>query len=1092
MQAQLFGLFSIANSSGRPIRFPTEKAKGLFAYVVMHGQDEVLRSRLASLLWEESSESAAKASLRTELQRLKRALGEGSPLIITRQTVAVNGDSAEIDVYQYNKAWQQCQQVEISNWVNDPDTIERLKQLISLYQGDFLQGIEVKDSSGFDQWLTLSRSHFHSCQRAALGTLAKHSLQNEDPVSAQQHAEQLVAFEPEAELGHQLLMEAFHQQGENHLVIAQFEKLTKILQDTFGAPPSATTQKLYEAILNKSKPIQHNLPTLGSLTPFFGRKSELSDVVSLLQNRRLLSIVGMGGMGKTRLALSVCREVKGNFPDGVWVIDLTGLSSAQQLPLEILTVLGVKLSVQVSPRDQLLAYLKEKRMLLFFDNYEHLLPDTTLISELIRQTTDVAFLVTSRDRLRLQLEQIYPLGGLDVPDSAENVYAFDSAQLFLGRVQYVNPALTPAKLSQSETEAISQICELVAGHPLALELAAARTLFSSVEDVAADLAEDVAAFSAQHSDVPARQKSIQFILERTWEKLHKKEREILPYLAQFQGGFGLDAYQAITKSSERLLEQLVHKSLVQVNGIGRYSIHPMIRQFVVSKCTDSDKEQTAYYRYYLTFLQEKSKDLNGPLRLEAQALDSLTLEKNNILSAWHIGVNRREIASLNSAMEALAAYYGINKWGTDLTEIFEGNIAELNPYSGTNKQAARFVLMARFYIGIYDFRNPKTSFEKLVELEPAIEQLDDATLLASLYLAKDTFNHHSDFLSWKEKEENLLNGIRVLEENHQIARNLGGFYGRLGLMASSDGDVDLAIEYSNKAIAVYDKVGAEKASLIQKSNLSEAYLFNGDPLKGLFLAEEVEHAVRQSGYPNLSDFAQNKSRYLQSLYWLGKLKAGKKACLDMKDYADQEELNFPVFYFFFYHLYTDMLTALGEWELAADSAESVWAKGKETQFAGFLSATLLPSLFEAILFTGDFARFGELLSQFDFAQSSEGLGRLAFAIASWHLQSGRAEKALEIVTFAENSSDLNFIGDQAKLSCVKSLILHELGKSQSLEQSCQQMFALAEKSQFPPCMLKAELTAYRVGYVKDEAIPVKIANDARAFAVDRQVATLLL
>jgi predicted ATPase len=345
-------------------------------------------------------------------------------------------------------------------------------------------------------------------------------------------------------------------------------------------------------------------------TPLIGRETELAELGALLKNPvcRLITIVGPGGIGKTRLALAAASEQGEAFTHGAAFVPLAAISSATFLAPTILAELDVGLQGQRDLREQLLAYLREKELLLVLDNFEQLLaPDlseneggTALLTDVLQRAPGVTLLVTSRERLAVHGEWLFDLSGLNYPtgEAAEAIETFSAVQLFLQRASQVRRQVA---LAEDETRTVARICRLAEGLPLAIELAAAALRSRSCTVIAAAVETSLSALATGLRAVPERHRSIWATFEHSWRLLSDEERQVFPRLSVFRGGFQEDAAAQVAQASPQLLATLVDKSLLRWDGVARYDMHELLRQNASEKLEQAGeaggtrKQHAAYF-----------------------------------------------------------------------------------------------------------------------------------------------------------------------------------------------------------------------------------------------------------------------------------------------------------------------------------------------------------------------------------------------------------------------------------------------------------------------------------------------------------------
>jgi predicted ATPase/DNA-binding CsgD family transcriptional regulator len=346
----------------------------------------------------------------------------------------------------------------------------------------------------------------------------------------------------------------------------------------------------------------HNLPA--ELTPFVGREKELRDVGVLLDgpDAHLITILGPGGIGKTRLALEVARRSVGpRFSDGVFFAALSPLSD----PVHLIPAIAGAVRYQFqqdsrSPRQQVLDYFRQKRLLLVLDNFEHLLDGADIITDLLQAAPDVRLLATSREKLNLRGETVYTPGGLAYAGDGfpQDAVEYEAAQLFIQSASQIHPDFT---VQADEQAYLTDICQLTDGLPLALVLAAAWVDVLSLREIADELRQSIAFLRAEMRDAPRRHWSIRAVFEPTWERLTQREQATFMKLAVFRGGFTRDAADKVAGADLPTLQALINKSLLQRNAHGRYDIHELLRQYGEEHLNASQQEaaaRTAHMTYY--------------------------------------------------------------------------------------------------------------------------------------------------------------------------------------------------------------------------------------------------------------------------------------------------------------------------------------------------------------------------------------------------------------------------------------------------------------------------------------------------------------
>jgi predicted ATPase/transcriptional regulator with XRE-family HTH domain len=386
-----------------------------------------------------------------------------------------------------------------------------------------------------------------------------------------------------------------------------------------------------------------NLPK--ALTPFIGREPELSALAQMLQDPQcsLLTIVGPGGIGKTRLAIEAAQHVQDLFPDGIWFVPLAPLSSSEYLIPAIADALKFRFQDSGKPQEQLLKYLHNKRALLVLDNVEQLLDGVGLFVEILKSSPQVKQLVTSRERLNLLSEWVFEILGLPVPpnDQTEQFEEYSSVALFLQSARRVRAGFT---LREEERRWVRKICQTIEGMPLGIELSAAWIGLLSCEEIAKEIELNIDFLSVSMRDLPERHRSIRAVFDHSWKRLTIDEQQAMCQLSVFQGGFTREAAEQVADTSLSILSTLVNRTLLRCVTPGRYDLHELVRQYSATHMAADPQAQAdaqqRHYAYFLTLAETANRELKGSNQV--QWLECLEQDYSNLRAAleWALKSDR--------------------------------------------------------------------------------------------------------------------------------------------------------------------------------------------------------------------------------------------------------------------------------------------------------------------------------------------------------------------------------------------------------------------------------------------------------------------
>ena len=673
LRLSLLGLFSARLDERSLHEFESDKVRALLAFLSIEASRPHRRSTLAGLLWPDSHESAARASLRNALSNLRLAIQDRQVtphfLICNLEFIQFNISSNHwIDVHAFEEkiAIGKGEKVE-----TDLESHMRLlKEAVELYQGNFLEGFSLRDSPAFEEWQLLKREDLMQKAISALARLTEYYEQCGDYLRACEYAQRLVNLAPWHEEAHRTLMRLFAISGQRSLALAQYEFCRRSLDQELDVQPGIETIQLYDRIragqyreVGDVVTRKDNLPA--ELSPLVGRIEELIEIDHQLADRscRLLNLIGPGGSGKTRLALEVARRQLEHFPDGVYFIPLEPYHSVEAVITAVTHTLRIPFQKVNNPRSMLIEYLRQKNMFLILDSFEHMVAVTNLVIDILQTATGVKILATSRERINLQDEHIIPLGGLDYPGEkvtdVDHALCFDSVRLFLEGAQRLLPTYC---FTDQDYEAIVAICQQVQGMPLAILLAASWCATLPVPKIAFELHRNCLDFlRTEWRDLPERQRSLQAVFEYSYSLLNENEQKIFEGLSIFQGGSNYHAALSIVQAELYHLRHLVDKTMLQRSDAGRFELHALLRQFALRKLASRPEIEYSlrnkHMRFYMATLTDLAIDLQGPH--QADAVRDLLLDLPNIQAAWNWAVEHRLINFLDMALDGLC---GIFQW----------------------------------------------------------------------------------------------------------------------------------------------------------------------------------------------------------------------------------------------------------------------------------------------------------------------------------------------------------------------------------------------------------------------------------------------
>ncbi len=667
-----------------PVTAGRRAVVALLAYLAVrdgeHPNQRHSREALAALLWTEYEEAKALSNLRHTLWEVAQFIGEGW-VITEHETIFLNPRAdITLDVAQFRSLLRQA--------ATQPDPAQRIRLLAdaaSLYRDDFMSGFSLKGGSNFNEWVFAQGEALRHDLAEALQMLVEDYVTLEQTSSAIPYAQRLITLDPMNEPANRTLMELYARTDQTPAAIKQYQALEKLLRRELNVDPQPETREVYKRIRKGefktvSAPHKtmhpgmtqpnHNLPA--SLTTFIGRERERHEISRLLTHHRLVTLIGAGGIGKTRLALETAQALLHQFRDGVWFVPLESLTDEDLVPQTVASFLNVAETSEQPLVESLIHELRSRALLLLLDNCEHLSDACARLAEtLLKSCPTLKILATSRDVLHLEGEAVYHVPPLTVPESqreqsAGEAVRSEAVQLFAERGVLVS---SDFEITETNLATIARICNRLEGIPLAIELAAAHVDMFTPEEILNQLNRSFDLLASQTRSAMPRHQTMHASIEWGWNLLEEEERVFMRRMSVFQGGWTLHAAQAMQVGNPReLTGVLVKKSFVvvhrQIEHETRYGFHEVVRSFAQEKLVEAGEEKTIrdrHLEYYLELSRQIEPALHG---VDQESwLERLFVERDNIRAAleWAARTNVQAGLYISNRLRMLWENYDLRE-----------------------------------------------------------------------------------------------------------------------------------------------------------------------------------------------------------------------------------------------------------------------------------------------------------------------------------------------------------------------------------------------------------------------------------------------
>lgn len=647
-EVRLFGGFDV-RVDGNPLpSLRSRREQWLLALLVLRQDRDTAREWLATTLWPDSDEKQALFYLRKSLSNLRQALGTEAARLLspTPRTVRLDVTGALVDAVAFDNALKRVP------GADDPTPL--LQEAVTLYRGPLLPDC-------LEEWAVIERNQREQAYLTALESLAVRFQAQGDPATAVHWLRLLTAADPYRENAYRSLMQALADCGDLAAVTVVYQELRSRLRQELNAAPSPETETLYRQVRQQERqpvapapPItpgasRRHLPV--PLSDLIGRQNEIAEVLDWLEHRRLVTLLGAGGIGKTRLAIAAAEAVLPRFEQGAWFVDLAALSDVGLVPQATAKALGVAEEPGRLLSETLADSLAPRSLLLVLDNCEHLLEACgTLAYDLLSACPGLRILATSRQALDVMGEQVYRVPSLLVPPHGEDgpseldtqrLMEYEAVRLFVERAVRVSSGF---RLTPRNASAVVEICRQLDGIPLAIEMAAVRLRSLSVSEVNARLEDRFRLLTSGNRGVLPRHQTLRAAIDWSYDQLFETERGLLRRLAVFAGGWTWDTAEAVCADSllpgediQDLLSGLADKSLVVAEAreeATRYRLLETVRQYAWDRLEESAETgavRTRHRDYFVALAEKSEPQLRGPEQAHYAAI--LEEERDNLRTA---------------------------------------------------------------------------------------------------------------------------------------------------------------------------------------------------------------------------------------------------------------------------------------------------------------------------------------------------------------------------------------------------------------------------------------------------------------------------
>ena len=835
-QFGLLGPLSVT-VDGQPVALGGQKRRALLAALLLEPNQVVSRDRLIDALWGEDPPDTARNTIQVYVSQLRKLLPDGA-LETAPPGYRLSVDGEAIDLFEFVRLSEEGRSALKGG--DAAGAAETLRAALALWRGAPLADLA---------WEPFAQAEIVRLEELRITAL-------EDRIDADlalgRHGqligelERLVAEHPLRERLRGQLMLALYRAGRQADALAVYQRGRRTLVDELGLEPSESLRQLERAILAHDPALNapqvaakapRRLPT--PPTPLLGRERELDAVAELVRDEdtRLVTLTGIGGIGKTRVALELVRRLAPEFEDGAGVATLATLRDAALVPRAILEALAIP-EVGQDPEETLAGALADSQLLLLLDNFEQVLPAARTVARLIDAAPRLKLIVTSRAPLHVAAEREFP-----VPPLAED----EAAELFIARAQAANPNF---ELTEQNAAAVAELCARLDGLPLAIELAAARTKLLPPATLLSRLGNRLEFLTGGRRDAPRHQQTLRATLDWSYDLLDPEAQRLFARLGVFAGGCTLSSAEAVCAGDGAVLEgleTLVDESLVRqretASGEPRFSMLEIVREYALERLRlfdEGDEIRRRHLAHFVQFAEEIE-----PKLLRSEQIESIARvddEHDNVRAALAYALETKDSSS------ALRLAVGVRRFWSIHGYLAEGREALQSALDITPPTPSELRAKALNMIGI--LAGEQGDFETAREkLTAALDEARAADATRAISAALVNLGNLAWFSGDLDAARELFN------ESIEHFASLGDIHGQalakenVGLMALTSDDIPEAVKWLTEALALARDAGDDRETAAAARSLAAAMIERGDGAQATNLLAESLALARELGDP---------------------------------------------------------------------------------------------------------------------------------------------------------------------------------------------------------------------------------------------------